>query len=34
VVPGLNFSVRREQLVEGGRAGGEILELVEARQHA
>jgi hypothetical protein len=34
VVPGLNFSVRREQLVQGGRAGGEILELVEAKQHA
>jgi len=33
VVPGFNFSVRREQLVEGGRAGGEILELVEAKQH-
>ena len=34
VVPGLVFSVRREQLVEGGRAGGEILELVYARQNA
>jgi hypothetical protein len=34
VVPGLVFSVRREQLVDGGRAGGEILELVHARQHA
>lgn len=32
VVPGLVFSVRREQLVEGGRAGGEILELVYAKQ--
>lgn len=33
VVPGLVFSVRREQLVEGGRAGGEILELEYAKQH-
>jgi hypothetical protein len=33
VVPGLVFSIRREQLVEGGRAGGEILELVYAKQH-
>ena len=31
VVPGLVFSVKREQLVEGGRAGGEILELVYAK---
>jgi hypothetical protein len=33
VVPALVFSIRREQLVEGGRAGGEILELVYAKQH-
>ena len=33
VVPGLVFSVRREQLVEGGRAGGEILELEYAKQY-
>ena len=33
VVPGLNFSVKREQLVDGGRTGGEILELVHAKQH-
>ncbi len=32
VVPGLVFSIKREQLVEGGRAGGEILELVYAKQ--
>ncbi len=33
VVPGLNFSIKREQLVDGGRAGGEILELVQTEQH-
>jgi Caspase domain len=34
VVPGVVFSIKREQFVDGGRTGGEILELVHARQHA
>src|SRR5262245_12272706 len=33
VVPGLVFSIKREQLVDGGRTGGEILELMQAVQH-
>jgi hypothetical protein len=34
VVPGVVFSIKREQFVDGGRTGGEILELVGAKQYA
>jgi hypothetical protein len=34
VVPGVVFSIKRGQFVHSGPTGGEILELVDAKQYA